>query len=138
MKDYKALIRLNRWKVDEKSRALAELQAEAQRLADIEADLLVKLEEERIAARSSLEAGALFGPYAYGVAQQRRKLEVERARVERHIEIARDELRLAMGEVKKFEIAEANAQARKAAQEKAKEDQALDEIALTGFRRREE
>ncbi len=133
---YASLVRLNKWKVDEKSRALGVLLTEAQHLADTEAALLVEIEQEKIAAAGSLEAGALFAGYVVAVHARRRRLEAERARVERRIEAARDELRAAMGEAKKFEIAEANAQARARAERAAKDRAALDEAALNAYRRK--
>ena len=57
-------------------------------------------------------------------------------RIERKVDEARDALREAMSEVKKYEIAEANRVARVAQEEKSRESNLLDEIALQGFRRK--
>ena len=135
---YSSLVRLNKWKVDEKSRALGVLLTEAQRLADIEAALLVEIEQEKIAAANSIEAGALFAGYVVAVHERRRRLEADRGKIEKRIEVARDELRAAMGEAKKFEIADNNAKARARAERLAKDNAALDEAALNAFRRNSE
>jgi flagellar export protein FliJ len=135
---YASLVRLNKWKVDERSRTLGLLLNEAQALADKETALLVEIEQERAAAAGSIEAGALFAGYVVAVHERRRRLEAERAKVERQIEIARDELRAAMGEARKFEIAEASAKARERAERLAKDNAALDEAALSVFRRKGE
>jgi flagellar export protein FliJ len=134
---YASLVRLNRWKVDEKSRALGQLLAEAQRLADTEVALLAEIEQERKAAADSIEAGALFAGYVVAVHERRRRLEAERGKIERRIEVARDELRAAMGEARKFEIAQANAEARERAERLAEDNAALDEAALNAYLRKD-
>ena len=137
MSEYATLLRLNRWKVDEKSRALSKLLAEVTTIEEIIVALLAEVEEEKRVAAESLEAGALFATYVSLAHDRRCKLEDQKARLERRITVARDELRMAMGEAKKFEIAEDNAKARERAKRKAKDDSALDEAALNGFRRKE-
>ncbi len=137
MTAYSSLLRLNKWKVDEKSRALSQLLAEVARIEDAIAALLAEVEEEKRVASESLEAGALFATYVSLAHERRCKLEDMKARLEQKISRARDELRAAMGEAKKFEIAERNAEARARAARKAKDDAALDEAALEGFRRKE-
>ncbi len=137
-RDYETLIRLNRWKVDERSRELNALQGQAQKLKDQDKMLVDRLEYEREAAKSSLEASAMFGPFSNGIGKQRNRIAADLRQLARKIDEARDNLRAAMGEVKKFEIAEANARAIEARELAAKESQLLDETALSGFRRKQE
>jgi flagellar export protein FliJ len=137
MSGYATLVRLNKWKVDERSRALSKLLAEVTAIEETIAALLAEVEEEKRVAAESLEAGALFAAYVSLAHDRRCKLEDQKARLERRINVARDELRVAMGEAKKFEIAEDNLKARERAARKAKDDSALDEAALNGFRRKE-
>jgi flagellar export protein FliJ len=135
---YEALVRLHRWKVDEKSRVLAALLEESQALADKAAALLAEVEQERRIASESIEAGRLFGAYASQAHERKRRLQQQRSRMEFSINQAREALREAMGEAKKFEIAHEAELKRARAKSKAKEDQALDEAALNGYLRRRE
>jgi flagellar export protein FliJ len=135
--DYQTLIRLNKFKVDECSRILLGLQSESQKLKDQDTTLAAKLEYEREAAKQSLEASALFGPFANNISKQRRAIAGEQRRLATRISDARDNLRAAMGEVKKYEIAQANARAAEAQEEAARESNRLDEAAIEGFRRKE-
>jgi flagellar export protein FliJ len=79
-----------------------------------------------------------FSAYSESMLKRRDIIADERTRLEKRIEVARDALRVAMGEAKKFDIAAANQTAREQAALKAKEDEAMDEAALNGFRRRED
>jgi flagellar export protein FliJ len=134
----KPLIRLSRWKVDEQSRALAQLLEEEQRIRRADVTLQHQLEQERQAAQSSLEAAGMYGPFAAGISKRREALANELARLQTRIDETRDRLREAMGEAKKVEIADSNAKARERAEQKAKEDAMLDEAALEGFRRKKQ
>ena len=79
-----------------------------------------------------------FGAYTETVYKRRTIIGKERARIELRVEEARDALRIVMGEAKKFEIAAANQAARDQAVLRGRENEALDEAALNGFRRREQ
>ncbi len=132
------LVRVNRWKVDEKSRDLAKLLEEAERLRKIEELMRAEYEREKKAAETSVEGAMTFSAYSESMLKRRDIIAVERARLEKRIEAARDALRIVMGEAKKFEIAAASRAAREEAALKAKENEAMDEAALNGFRRRED
>ncbi len=136
--DYKTLIRLNRFQVDERSKKLVALQAESQRLTDRDSELGELLERERIAAMSSIEAGAMYGAFSNGIAKRRERIAAEQVRLRALIDKARDDLRAAMGEVKKFEIAEGKARESERREEAGRQSQLLDETALEGFRRKQE
>jgi flagellar export protein FliJ len=132
------LVRVNRWKVDEKSRELAKLLRESERMKKIEELMLAEFEAEKRNAETSLEASMTFGAYIESMHKRRQIIANENARLEKLIVAARDALRVVMGEAKKFEIAAAARHAREAAALKAKEDEAMDEAALNGFRRKED
>lgn len=131
------LVRVNRWKVDEKSRELAKILEDAERLRKIEQHMLAEYEAEKHQADKSIEASMTFGAYIESMHRRRDIIALERARLEKRIEVARDALRIVMGEAKKFEIAAASRATRERAVLKAKEAEALDEAALNGFRRKE-
>ena len=135
---YEALVRLHRWKVDEKSRVLAVLLEESQALAEKAAALVEEVERERKIAGESIEAGRLFGAYASQAHERKRRLDNQRSKMEFSINQARQALRDAMGEAKKYEIAHEAELKRERVKAKVKEDQALDEAALNGYLRRRE
>jgi flagellar FliJ protein len=130
------LVRVNRWKVDEKSRDLAKVLEEAERLRKIEELMRAEYEREKKAAENSVEGAMTFSAYSESMLKRRDIVAIERARLEKRIEVARDALRVVMGEAKKFEIAAASRAEKDRLALKAKEDEALDEAALNGFRRR--
>ena len=138
MKSLKPLLRLNRWKVDEKSRLLGVLLEEAARIQKLDDDLTKSLEHEKEIASLTPEGAAAFANYVQQVIRRRQQLAGELERLERRIGEARDELRGAMGEAKKIEVAEDNRTAAAAAEAKTRETQILDDIALSGFRRQQE
>jgi flagellar export protein FliJ len=138
MKSLKPLVRLNRWKVDEKSRVLGVLLEEAQRIQAMNDQLTKNLEQEKEVALATPEGAAAFAGYVQQVIRRRQQLEDELQRLEGKIGEAREQLRIAMGEAKKIEVAEDNRQARTADEAKARETKILDDIALSGFRRKEE
>jgi flagellar export protein FliJ len=136
MKGRQILIRLNEREVDDKRRRLAELDRLLDQLKlqaqNLESDLLV--EQKRAAA--DYEAGMTYGAYSQAIILRREKLAASIADLEQKVLDARDDLAESFQELKKFEIAEANFQRRKAADELRAEQAQLDETAVEGFRRR--
>lgn len=133
------LIRLNRFEVDEKRRALAALldqEAEMQgRIRRIDAEL--KAEQEAFASADIQQLGAAFGPYAAAAKERKAALLEELADLYPQIEQARADLADAFAELKKYEIAEANRAADEAAEEARAEGLELDEMGLAAYRRGE-
>lgn len=133
------LIRLNRFEVDEKRRALAALldqEAEMQgRIRRIDAEL--KAEQEAFASADIQQLGAAFGPYAAASKERKAAVLEELADLYPQIEQARADLADAFAELKKYEIAEANRAADEAAMEARAEGLELDEMGLAAYRRGE-
>ena len=134
MKGRKILIRLNEREVDEKRKQLAELdrlldslKAQAQTL---EAELLM----EQARAGGDPDALMTYDAFAHAVIERRKKLAATIADVELRVSQARDELADAFRELKKYEIAEANFQRRRAHEEARIEQITLDDMAIEGFR----
>ena len=135
-KDLHNLIQIHEWDVDEKRRKLGELlrlldnlEAQARALQDE----LVR--EQQTAQESPEVAGFLYGEYAETVIDRRERIEDSIQQMEVAIEHAREELRLAYVELKKYEVAQENRD-RRAALERGRRDQAeLDAIGLEGYRR---
>ena len=128
------LIRLQRWKVDEKRRALADLQA-------LHAELTAKaeaLEAEVVAEQQSAAAsGTTFAYRAYAeqVIQRRESLAESLADVMRAMLKAQSDLSDAYQEAKRYEMAQDRAQQRLAAEAARREQIDLDEMGLNIYRR---
>ena len=128
------LIRLQRWKVDEKRRALADLQA-------LHAELTTKAEalEAEVAAeqQSAAANGTAFAYRAYAeqVIQRRETLAESIADVLQAMMKAQGELSDAYQEAKRYEMAQDRAQQRLAAEAARREQLDLDEIGLNIYRR---
>ncbi len=136
-RDFKALVRLNDWEVDQKRRALGE---ELRQLDNLEGNLSA-LDSEVVREKAAAEAmptegGIMFGAYAE-VARARRE-DLERRIVEQQVSVehARDHLSAAYLELKKFEIAEETRVNRIDAEEARTEQADLDEIGITAHNRK--
>ena len=136
MNELKTLIRLHKWKLDEKRRALAELEALAERLAEEKRRLEDEVLAEQAAARASEDAGFAYAAYAKVVIERRRRLEESIAQVARQIETAREEMADAFQEVKRYELAQEGRDRRDRERLRRREGAMLDEVAVTGFMRR--
>ena len=132
-----SLIRLKKWRVDEKRRALAERlrieEALERGSRTLEAELV---NEQRIATQSPDEAALLFGLYVQGVQIRRRELAASIAKSEVQSAKAREAVQAAHRDLKTFETAEASRQRRDAEELARKEQMDLDEIGLQAHRRR--
>lgn len=137
MNSLKSVIRLHKWQLDEKRRALVELQnlgdrlrAEAQRLEE-------EILQEQRAASASFEASFTYANYAKAAMERRTRIAQSIAQVDGQIAAATDEMAEAFQELKRFELAEEERLRREKEKLRRKEDAMLDETALVGFRRRQ-
>ncbi|HLZ68148.1 MAG TPA: flagellar export protein FliJ [Aliidongia sp.] len=135
MKPFQSQIRLHKWTVDEAQRQLSELMRLADRLRQDLADLEAEAVREQQAAAQSLEASMTFAAYVERVIERREKLNRSIAEVEGQIEQAREALKDAFAELKKFELAAEAAEERARRKRDAQEQAMLDEVALGIFRR---
>jgi flagellar FliJ protein len=131
-----SLIRVNRWKLDEQRRQLAELDRLAERLRGEALRLEQELTSEQRVAGASYEAGLAYPSFARDVLERRRKLEASIADVDSRAAAARDALAETFGEVKRYEIAAANRAKRDRAAAARKQGIAQDEVAMQIYRRR--
>ena len=132
------LIRLHKWRLDEKRRALAELQALADKLVQDTARLEREILAEQEIARSSPEASFGYGNFAKQAIERRKRLAQSVAQVEHQIAEATEEMAEAFQELKRYELAQEGRDRREDAKRKTRENAALDEVALSGFTRRRE
>lgn len=128
-KNLGGLIRLHEWNVDQKRRKLGEL---LNLLADLE-EQAIGLEEEvkseqRVASASPAVAGLLYGNYAMGVIERRRRIAESIAKTEETVAAAREDMREAFMILKKFQTAQDNRDRREADELNRKEQAILDEI----------
>ncbi|AIB14684.1 hypothetical protein D9623_19940 [Azospirillum brasilense] len=137
MSSLKTIIRLQKWKLDEKRRALAELQNLADRLqAEIER-LKEEIAAERDTARGNVEYAFTYSNYIQAAMERGKRLTQSMGQVEAQIAVATDEMAEAFQELKRYELAEEERLKREKEKLKRKEANMLDETALVGFRRRQ-
>ena len=115
--------------MDQKRRKLGEL---LNLLADLE-DQAIGLEEEvkseqRVASASPAVAGLLYGNYAMGVIERRRRIAESIAKTEETVAAAREDMSDAFMILKKFQTAQENRDRLEAEELNRKEQAVLDEI----------
>ena len=138
MSSLKTIIRLQKWKLDEKRRALAELQNLADRLqAEIDR-LKEEIAAERETARGNVEYSFTYSNYIQAAMERGKRLTQSMGQVEGQIAVATDEMAEAFQELKRYELAEEERLKREKEKLKRKEANMLDETALVGFRRRQQ
>ncbi len=131
MKSLVSLIRLNKWTLEEKRRALAALQGLRTDLVRQQNELESEVVREQLSAKSGVEGAWTYAGYAKAVIQRRETLKRTLADVDKRIDVARDAVNAAWREMRKYELAEERNQARKNADVARVERLELDEIALT-------
>jgi len=136
-RDLHTLIRLREWSVDNARRKLAELLRLVEDLEGQARALEDEIAAEQAVARATPnDAGVVYGAFARAAIKRRERIAASIDQIEEEIAVARDELRDAYRELKKYEIAQ-DARDLRAAEEEGRRDQAvLDEIGLQGHRRR--
>jgi len=130
-----SLIRVNRWKLDERRRQLGELERLFERLGSEAIRLETELTSEQHAAGASPEAGYAYAGYARELIVRRQKLAASISEVEGQLIIAREALAESFGEVKRYEIAAANRQKRERLAVERRQRIAQDEVAAQIHRR---
>jgi flagellar export protein FliJ len=135
VKPFESQIRLHKWTVDEAQRRLGELMRLADRLRQDLADLEAEALREQALAAQSFEASLTYGAYAERVVERREKLNRSIAEVDGQVEQAREALKDAFAELKKFELASEAAEERARKKREQREQTALDEVAIGMFRR---
>ncbi|MCH8189382.1 MAG: flagellar FliJ family protein [Proteobacteria bacterium] len=131
-----SLIRLHRWKLEEKRRVLADLESLMDELRTRAGDLEVEILDEQKAAAGSEEAGFAYAAYATQAIHRRGILAQSAAELEGKIEAARDDVKEAFQEAKKYEIAQERKLERERIVMARRERIAEDDVALDIFRRK--
>lgn len=136
MRPFDTLIRLSERTLDEKRKHLAQLEAALSTARRTRAALDIELAAEQKAAAASVDAARTYGAYARQMIQRRHQADQLVAAVEAQVEAAREEVRTAFAELKRYQITH-DARLAKLAQEQARKDQAvMDETAQNLARRK--
>lgn len=136
MRPFDTLIRLSEQTLDEKRKLLSRLESGLQRARAGRAALDVELAAEQKAAAGSVEGGRTYGAYAQAMLGRRRQADALIAQAEAAVEAAREEVRTAFAELKRYQIA-LDAKLVNLATEQARKDQAvMDETAQNLDRRK--
>jgi flagellar protein FliJ len=136
MADLGGVIRLKRFQLDEKRRVLGDLNALLSELGAERDRLDAQVLVEQAHAEQSLEGQLAYGKFAQAAVARRHRLVESITQVEAQIAAATDQVRDAMGELKKFEITQAERDKRSRAKLRRRETQTLDEIAVERFQRK--
>ncbi len=136
MKGLDTLIKLHKRELDELRRKIGALENQKQQLLDTSKKLNDELQNEMKIAAQKPEMGGFFAGFSKRIQERQKVLAQEVRKLDQQIAKLTDEARIAFGEVKKYEIAKANAEKRAAKERARKETIELDEIAGNQDRRR--
>src|SRR4051812_27223743 len=112
MKGLAALIRLHRWRLDEKRRELAELERLEDRLHDSVRQLLAEVAAEQAFAQRAEVSGFAYGGFARGIMERRKRIDASIAEVRLKIDAKTEEVSDAFRELKRYEITQAEREKR--------------------------
>jgi flagellar export protein FliJ len=129
MKGLDTLIKLHKRTLDELRRQIGVLENQKQQLLNLSQKLSEELKEEIKIATGRLDMSQFFGGFAKRIQTRQQGIAEEIKTLDKKIETLTDSARVAFGEVKKYEIAKANAEKRKQKEIMRKETSALDEVA---------
>lgn len=140
MADLNPLIRLRKYRVEEKQKAMAELFRQAELLEGRKRTLLDdRAREETLSNESDeLDAYITFLAYAGRLQKEIDRLNQNLSKLDLRIAKGQEELREAFAEQKKIEIIQRKRDEDEAAKEAVKESNMMDDIGIEGFRRKVE
>lgn len=135
-----SLIKLRRYNVDEKQKALAELYRQIEMIEKSKNTLLERLRVERevLDQAGTLEMYAYFGRFSQNINRMVDRLNLEKQKLETRIAIAQDDVREAFANMKRIEIVQQERDRVERKELADKESREMDEIGIEGFRRRED
>ncbi len=136
MSQYDQLVRLREWELDEKRRALAEIQAEVDALIQKSEALEDEVEREKEIAATSFEASISYNAFANSVILRREEIAAEIAERQEAVDEANQEMLEAFQELRKAEIVRDAFDEQERLKEARRDQIELDEIAQTLHRRK--
>lgn len=135
--DLTALIRLHQWRLDEKRRALADLEGLAERLTEEIGRLDEQVRRETAAVANEDLVTVDIGAFLAACRDRRKRLCQSRDQVNREIEVARSDISECYRELKKYELVQEERDRRAQDRLKRREVAMYDEIGITRHARRE-
>jgi flagellar export protein FliJ len=135
MAKLKPLIKLKKFAVEEKQKALAALLREVEFLAAEKQKAIDSLDTEALASTAigTVEAMVAFANYVTRVKEKVAEIDRQLQMLERKITRAQDEMRDAFAEVKKIEIVEDLREKKERKKRDKKENDFMDEVGLRRF-----
>ncbi len=137
MKSLTTLIRLRKHTLDEARRELTVLQQAVDAIHAARENLERELAAESATARDDVEASYRYGNYLVTVRERHRLLDAQENELLQKIALAEAGVREAFRDLKQFGIADAQRLEKERAAAGHREQAALDEVALSAFRNRE-
>lgn len=135
MKTLDSLIRLNRWQLDEKRRALVELETLIGSLHDERRRVEEALARERQILTDDPDPTIGFGAFLDAIKGRRAAIDQSIAQAQAKLDALREDIADAFQDLKTVETAEEDRVRRAALVRKRRDGAALDEIALTRYLR---
>jgi len=137
MRPFDTLIRLSEQQLDEKRKALSRLESGLEVARAGRAALDAELEAEQAAAAGgSFDGARTYGAYAQHMIARRQAADQLIVDTEAAVEAAREEVRTAFAELKRYQITH-DARLAKIAEEQARKDQAVADETAQNLKRRE-
>ena len=139
MAELDPLIRMRKYEIEQRQKALAELYKRAEDLRyerdSLESQLAIEAEKTR-----EMDADFLsyFGAYSNKMQKEIEAIDRKRSKLENQIKMAQDHVRDAFAELKKVEIINDRRREEELSVLDKKEADELDEIAIDRFRRKDE
>ncbi|WP_339860540.1 flagellar FliJ family protein [Paremcibacter congregatus] len=135
VKGMSGMIRLHKWQLDEKRRSMGELESMRAELVGKMRDLETELATEQKKAADAPVVSISYAGYAQLVMVRRQNLHNSIAEIDVSIDEMKDLVSEAFKELKKYEIVEQRERERELAERNARQQDEMDELALTMHRR---
>ena len=135
MRGIEALIKIHTFELDEKRRALKQVEEFRQSIESSISQLEGQVINEQDAARHSEEGIYAYGGFAQSVIQRRAALQQSLASVTEQVDTARDAVAQAFETLKKYEITKAGRDSEALAESRRRERILLDELGLNAHSR---
>lgn len=137
--DLNTIIRVSKWKLDEKKRHMAALISEENLIEIAIRNLEKEMEkEQKVSAKGGLEVSFCIGSYIDYFLKRKKQYENSLWRTRLKIERLQDEIADAYTELKTYELAQENRDKEQEAELNRKEQADLDEMGLNMYRRQRE
>ncbi len=136
MKGLAQLIRLHRWKLDEKRQKVSELENFREHLRQKLSDLVSEISSEQQVAAARPEEAITYGGYAIAVIDRREKLNASLKGLESAMDTALEEVSEAFREFKKYDLIQTRNERLARKREDRQQQADMDEAGLNIFRRK--